>query len=405
MEVQSDRSYSVEIRRPRWSLTIASLVLALAMLCAYLAFFVTFRFESLFFALGTVPVLFALAYLANRFPIRRRGIASVRDGILFFDSQPFLERRHIRGVFPLKNSTTAMLVPQRWIRNWRPITIELASTEDAKAIVNDLKLDESHAAQAFRVRIGKWRFPWRMYLVSTTVMAVTMGISFHYRTDWLFLPTLIVYSILTSVGSRLPFYATRVRVGTDGLLVTIAWKKRFISHQAIQSVTRAEHDVTIHLASGESICCSLSGQRTIANAIAKWTRKLSPVSTLGTLFLRIENSRALFSQRSEVRTQLLTALKRDGRDLEAWKQSAAAVSQTQYRVSATPHAVLENIVEDSAVAPDVRIGAALVLASEKAPRVRIENNSAHPELHAAIDAAFEGDDASLERAISKMKMV
>ncbi|MEO8876794.1 MAG: hypothetical protein ABI461_14470 [Polyangiaceae bacterium] len=66
-------------------------------------------------------------------------------------------------------------------------------------------------------------------------------------------------------------------------------------------------------------------------------------------------------------------------------------------------AIFTHIVRDSAAAPDVRIGAALVLAAEKALRVRIEDTSAHPELRVAIDAAYDGDDPALERAIAKMR--
>jgi hypothetical protein len=123
------------------------------------------------------------------------------------------------------------------------------------------------------------------------------------------------------------------------------------------------------------------------------------------LFQRIENARALFASRAEIRSHLLAALKRDGRSLEEWRNAATSVSREHYRVAATPRDVLEAIVQDSAVAPDVRIGAAIALHADDGTRVRVATEtSALPELGQAIDAALDGDDPTLEKALTKLQL-
>jgi hypothetical protein len=168
-----------------------------------------------------------------------------------------------------------------------------------------------------------------------------------------------------------------------------------VAYQLIESVARDNNEVGLRLRSGETLAFAGSDSRT--------SQKTAPL--IDALFERIENARALFSSRAEIRSHLLAALKRDGRSLEQWREAATSLSHEQYRVAATPRDVLETIVQDSAVAPDVRIGAAIALHADAGTRVRVATEtSALPELGKAIDAALDGDDPALEKAIATLKL-
>lgn len=194
-----------------------------------------------------------------------------------------------------------------------------------------------------------------------------------------------------------------VRVGGDGISMRIRFgSKRFIPYERMVAVARKEREICLHLKTGEVVgmCLGKTNPRT-TNSV----RYVGEVSIVDALFERIENARSLFSSRAEIRSHLLSALKRDGRSLDAWRLAATSLSREHYRVAATPRDVLETIVQDSAVAPDVRIGAAIALHADDGTRVRVvTETSALPELGKAIDAALDGDDPALEKAIATLKL-
>ena len=404
--MSSGKSYAAEVQRPR-SMFVAALWLCSAVIiraALYLAVHALLAFVVL---LASYASIFGLAFLMKRFPTRRRGALTVRDNVLLLDGRPILERRNIRGVFPVIASETSVLIEQRRIRMRSPMTIELASHEDAQALINDLGWDVAHAAQEFALlnTLKKRSFPWKHYVGMTAVtLAVVLSLqAFHVDPGLTFL-----LMLGTALAAGLPFSLqmlrkmnTKVRVGTDGLLITLTGKTRFIPYQQLASVERSANKVILHLSSGDPVELSHGDD----NALSRATSKLNPVSQTDALFQRIENARALFSSRAEIRSQLLAALKRDGRSLEDWRRAASSVSQNQYRVAATNRDVLETIVQDSAIAPDVRIGAALALHGETGTRVRVATEtSALPELGAAIDAALDGHDDILERAMLTLKL-
>ncbi len=360
-------------------------------------------FFQLFFPAMAASI--GVRFLKKRFPIRRRGVVTMRDDVLFLDAEPLLEQQNIRGIFPVADSENAVLVAERGVRTLRATTIELGSREEANGLRNDLKWDEAHAAQEFtliaRLRL---RFFVAVFVVVGAIALLMMVLAVYLRIDpWLVNTiglTAIAFALFASSRDSRKLVA-RVRVGTDGLRVKSGGKSRFISYRDIRLVRHTDHDVTLELFSGESIAWS-HGDTGFAS---RFNRKLDPVSPVAALFERIENARALFSSRAEIRSHLLAALKRDGRSLEQWREAATSLSREQYRVAATPRDVLETIVQDSAVAPDVRIGAAIALHADSGTRVRVATEtSALPELGKAIDAALDGDDPALEKAIATLKL-
>ncbi len=228
-----------------------------AMICAEL-YLAVHPLVGIVVILASYASIFGLAFLAKRFPTRRRGVLTVRDNVLLLDGRPILERRNIRGVFPVVASETSVLIEQRRIRMRHPITIELASREDAQALINDLGWNEAQAAQEFSLRPSpEVRFPWKRFasMLVAGFGLILADLKFHLNVQ-VVMPIFMTVSVLGfahwMVLGVIDMF-TKVRVGTDGVLIRLAGKKRFIPYQQLVSVEHSPNKVILHLSSGDPV--------------------------------------------------------------------------------------------------------------------------------------------------------
>jgi hypothetical protein len=396
--MSSGKTYRAEVHQQRLALRGLTIAASIATIV------------SIFELLSAVGLAaFSLAVLSGcaawLFPRRQRGAVEVRDGVLLFDQEAVLERNRIFLVASNPHAQNALVIWRKPQILHSRITIILESADDAKALVSDLQWDETQTAAEFWMQRGTYeeRDVAFLKLALLAVLAVlgSAGLLFVFPSSWAAACFFIFSQIALTIWNYRNFY--NVRVGGDGISMRIRLgSKRFIPYELITAVARKEQEICLHLKTGERVAMCLgkpNPRRT--NSV----RYIGEVSTVDALFERIENARSLFSNRAQIRSHLLSALKRDGRSLEAWRVAATSLSHEHYRVAATPRDVLENIVQDSAVAPDVRIGAAIALHADAGTRVRVATEtSALPELGAAIDAALDGDDPALEKAIATLKL-
>ncbi|MEO7109261.1 MAG: hypothetical protein ABI183_02385 [Polyangiaceae bacterium] len=328
----------------------------------------------------------------------------MREGVLLLDQQTILAQKNISGIYPAKDRAGAILIGERGWRRFRATTVVLDSREAAEAFTAELRWDPGHAAADYIVYVGQSGRVLRemalrgVLLAAAMTAAVVIGIFAFHLSAGVMTPLVSCLAVLTVflVNRR---RWTRLRVGTDGILIRLGGgrRKRFVSYDDIRFATHDLGGARLHLLSGEEL--AFSSPEPVG------LEQLATISISSALVERIEKARALHASLREARSQLADMLQRGDRSIEEWRRAAATISHEQYRVAATPRELLEDIVRNAAMKPDVRIGAALALRGENAPRVRVEENtSAVPELNAAIEAAFDGDDTALARAISKMKI-
>ncbi|WP_437764529.1 hypothetical protein WME77_42325 [Sorangium sp. So ce764] len=177
-----------------------------------------------------------------------------------------------------------------------------------------------------------------------------------------------------------------VHIGTDGVMVKSAFRRRFLPHRAIVQVTLthggvggAYHFVKIGLRHGESI--------TVPAA--------SPAEATA-LIERIQAAQAAVAMQD--RARLLEVIARNGRPLAEWKKALGSlVARTGYRTAGNDLEEVLRIVEDGSAPPEQRVAAALAArphggeAAEKRIRVAAEA-SAEPKLRLALEKVSAGED-------------
>ncbi|WP_437294821.1 hypothetical protein [Sorangium sp. So ce426] len=177
-----------------------------------------------------------------------------------------------------------------------------------------------------------------------------------------------------------------VHIGTDGVMLKSAFRRRFLPHRAIVQVAHTQggvggayHFVKIALRHGESIAVPAASS---AEATA--------------LIERIQAAQAAVAMQD--RARLLEVIARNGRPLAEWKRALGSlVARTGYRTAGNDLEEVLRIVEDGSAPPEQRVAAALAArphggaAVERRIRVAAEA-SAEPTLRLALEKVSAGED-------------
>jgi hypothetical protein len=204
--------------------------------------------------------------------------------------------------------------------------------------------------------------------------------------------------ILTAPVVAMPHFLVphRVLVGRDGVLVKRLFRlTRFVSYEQFEAVSESPASLTLQLRDGAALHIRASSAASAAAA-------------------RIIRARLRSYQHGE-RNEIVTALQRGERSLEAWKQTLGNLldaGRAHYRDAAIRADDLLSVVADPAAEPEQRVGAAYALRSDdvaiqKRLRIAVEG-CAQPAVRAAIERAVEGELeeemlAEAERAVTRAR--
>lgn len=370
---------------------------------------------------GWFVASFALVALMSRFAKKpRRSTVDVQideEGI-HVDGKRVVQRRHIRSGAMHTGADGAIRVVFR--RSFAgafggvPV-LALFATDAAQARAMLAAAGVDAERQVFRASFLRPQGAWQVVLA--TVLYAALSACF-FAISWRIFgfvdnPALAVIPVL--IGGLLAYglYAlmvhTTVSVGTDGIEIRRAFRKRFLQLDQIRDVKVEPKALRIVLASGEII--SLAGAVPVERGHIGGQLGLSA----------IEMERALLGERivDAVRTHKLgrpdgagvVALGRDSRSAGEWLASLRAVGMcaTDYRTNAMPLDELRRVVSDATAASDVRVGAAVALRVAEGgvgvERIRIAaETTAAPELRGVLkDIADEADEDNLQRHLSRVR--
>ncbi len=284
------------------------------------------------------------------------------------------------------------------------VAVEQASEEEALELLG--AAGASAAGRAVRMRgyrenaagrriagflLGVVALPFLGSGLLFAVMALT-------KLDWDFvLATLVVVAVSTPFallgawlwGKIAPRW---IEIGTDGVLVQGAFRKRFVPHREIAQVVhagggfgKAFHVVSISLRDGSTVTFPAGNHEEVATVIG-----------------RIEAAQGAAA--AQDRGRLLESIARNGRPVAEWREALGAlVSRTGYRTAAHDPEAVMRIVEDATAPVEQRVAAALAArphggeAAQRRIRVAAEA-CVEPKLRVALERASTGEveDAELE---------
>jgi hypothetical protein len=199
-----------------------------------------------------------------------------------------------------------------------------------------------------------------------------------------------VLAILSNVVFLSTFWRRRVVVGSDGVVVRGLFRQRYLPYASIREVIEDDHGVRLALRDG--------GQQRLP-------------ATPGGEALGARVRGALAAHRAGSAGARFEELARGEQTVAAWRRELEKIAHhgDGYRDEARTSEALAAVAEDSAVAVDRRVGAALVLAArgdESAKRrVRFAASAcADDDLREALEQAAEGEVAEGELARAARKV-
>ncbi len=197
------------------------------------------------------------------------------------------------------------------------------------------------------------------------------------------------------VGYALP---TDVEVGADGVLVRSPFGRRYMAFADVLAVALDKDTIQVVLREGKAQIKVGGG----------WGQKADDAHEDGAALLaRIEAGMKAYRERTDV-APLASFLARSGRAHDEWLGELEKLREgtSTYRSGAIREDDLWRVVDDAAAPPDARAAAAFLLrqdAPRESTRLRLRvasEGTASPELRVALEAAADGDEASLAAAVA-----
>jgi hypothetical protein len=366
------------------------------------------------------PVSFVMIPIMRHFAKKpERRLADVRidhEGV-HVDGELVVRRRHLRSgaMHRAKDGVTRVALQHRRTLassfGVAPLVVFHADDEaQAEAVVAAAGVDLQR--QVFGATFLRPQAAWQVALGLATYLglsAVTFTVYWHF---FGFSSNPIPGALPVLVAGALAFavYAlvarTVVTVGSDGVEIRRAFRKRFVGLDEIRYVRANKNALVLTLATGETI--SLAQRAPMGEPVGNFGASDIGM-TRGLLADRISDAMRMHARRKQS-SGALVALGRAERSPDEWLASLRAIGAgaSDYRTSGVPVDELRRVVTDTTAANDVRVGAAVALRvadrDSAAERIRIAADAtAAPELRALLkDIAEADDDDALHRHLRRI---
>jgi len=351
----------------------------------------------------------AVAAANGRWAARRAGRLEVTAQALTVDGVSVVKRLSIRQA--VQTVTAAGVVVRVTRKHGLPVDMELASKEDAHALLAALSQDGGHATASFSAWTKGPRDSLYQGLTMLACAALALIVGELVRRAFAtpqhvfgFASLLAAPLLPLSVVLPTRLWKRTLVVGVDGILVKTPWRSSvFLPFGAIGDVRREGGDVLLTLASGKA---HRFGFVTSGDPLFE-----SRQQTLTAFLTRVADARALFLA-GESSSDLASALARGHRDVASWRASLELLvsAAPTYRTSTTTPERLWRVLEDPTQPATARAGAAVALRRtiDEGGRGRLRVASAacaSADLRGLLEAAAEeegGSDAKVERAMASL---
>jgi len=352
------------------------------------------------FALGAMPgaawfgawvaFLIGTSLLSRLAKITRvRDVARTEDGIRI--GRLTIPKKEILTATPIAEQGRFFL---RIMRSWnRKADVEVATEQEAAALLQELGLDAEHAAASFPVQpMRAHRGPWAL-LPFALAAFFWMGGATMIGSSYYPIGALVVAVVFLA---RKRIAQVNLVVGTDGIQLTSALKSAFYKHSAISRVEQEGPHINIHLKSGEKLEYKTSNQR---------KPKAEEVELARRICERILEAQKAVAPSDESNT---TALHRGGRSPREWLDYLRRLgegAESTFRTAAVSRDALLATLENPEANGLDRLAALISLARnmtvEEVPRVRVAIDAcAEKKLAARLRVALEDPNPeALEQAL------
>jgi hypothetical protein len=354
---------------------------------------------------GAVSSFFVIR--ASPFKVAVPGALFAGEHSVRFAGRMIASRRSLRAGFliPTWGKPPLVRLERRWPR--RPIELQVSDEPSGRALLHALGFDASQVVASFTFA-SRARADPRIGAVGS-LMLLLMFISFAMLAANSDSPgSRLVFGALVSIATLigwtvLIWMPTRVVVGTDGVLVSWFWRRRFVSYSEVRAVrpfgSGTHQGVALWLSTATSIKLPLK---------RKLTSQLNDQET-DLVTQRIQQAIASFHQKRRERDVALP--ERGPRSLKEWIRLLRAVgsgANADHRTAPIPREELFRIVEDPGAAPAERARAAVAIGGglddSGRSRLRIAAEAtAAPEVRALLElSAEEADEAQIAEAFARI---
>ncbi len=356
---------------------------------------------------GVVTSLYVIR--ANPLRVAMPGALSASEEGLHFAGRRLARLRDLRAGFvvPTWGKPPRVRLERRWPRG--PIELRTRDDAEAHALLQALGLDASQVVADFTFA-SRARADARVTAVGWTLLvlwlvgAPILGSALADPAIWLVLAVLAGVGLLIVwlVVMALP---TRVAVGSDGVLVSWFWRRRFLRYADVRTVrpygSGSEQGVGVWTGDGRVVKLPIKAQLTQA---------LNDQQT-DLITQRIQQAIAGHAQRRSGTAPRLP--EPGGRSPIAWIRALRAVgsgANADHRTAPIAAEELFRVVEDPGAEPLARASAAVAvgggLGAEGRSRLRIAAQAtALPEVRRLLTLAAEEDveEEQLARALQRLR--
>lgn len=352
---------------------------------------------ALGWSLLAAPILTALGAIVSSWSIPPAALATLEAGegglrITNNKGSKWIPRDQIESGLVIPSSERPVL--ELSLKSGRTIVVAVTQEQEAHALLSALGVDASRRRVAVplggpnrQLKVGCLSFPIAFIVVLFVVVATPL----QERTGLLVFAASFTMTMLLILRASRP---TEVVVGTDGLSIRGAFRRRFIPYSAIEEAELSlSSALTLKLRSGEHVAIraeDFRSRRALCDRIHEAMRANDSLSTDGLADLELLEPRGL--------------------TLSAWREALRALVNRRgaYRRASISDDALLSVVTDPEAAPGMRVGAALALRmsghEEAGAKIRVAAEAcANEGMRAALSGAAEDelDEATLERALEE----
>jgi hypothetical protein len=389
------------VRRDRWALGFALLLVLGALLCV---------------AIGALPIfaLLVAGVVATHLVVNDTWTRDEQARV-----KADAEGVHVNGELVASRAwiRDGVVVPdfpngvQVRIRRWGalPLQIRARDTDEGRAILRALGLDVTQRAMTFNLP-SRAATDWKWYgpmvlawvLLVATVIMLPPEVGGHYMA--MPLPALVLIFVVFRLTR------SKLTVGADGLWLSGLGQRRFFRYDDIAAFntlepnslwTRLWEGFLLRLHSGEEVRIAVEGRN---------HKRRGHAERLHVIDERVRG--AMDSHRRGERTAgAARLLDRGERDIGEWIRTLRAMGSggaADHRTAAVEPEMLWSIVEDPRATPLTRVSAAVALGAsiDDTGRKRLETLAkavAAPKLRIALEAAASEDEAEMREALEAVE--
>ncbi|MEI8256616.1 MAG: hypothetical protein WCJ30_13160 [Deltaproteobacteria bacterium] len=292
------------------------------------------------------------------------------------------------------------------------VDIAVANEHDGRELLDALDLGATHRTADFLAHPRVNGAPAAAGLMVAAILGtfVALNVLMRGHTGPLGILMAVAFAMLPYVPVMAAVAPTKITVGVDGVLLRRLGVSRFVSFRDVATVETYDEGVRLILTDGAVVPMRVGPLQAPMIAVSAVSAEQSNVRDA--LVGRIRDAMGAHARGTEGTVSSL-AIERGGRSVSEWIAHLRDLARRQeggMRQAPVLRSHLWSMLADPGASTRDRAGAAVALShgagEEPATQQRLRvmaQSVASPRLRVAIEAAAEGEDARLERALEQLE--